>query len=188
MGDLFHAQRGHTQVLTNLIRHLDGQDATNAATAWTQRTGGSLTRAVTFATLATQGAAEAWQATHIAARNHGGCGCPNRCAICAEATRDYHDLYCPFTEGSRPHETPVIAAAPTVLDAHTHRPGCPQVVRRPGPLFAMIAEAHVMCLICGRLDTIDADTFDSYGGTTEGYERCTACGESRSWCDISAIL
>jgi hypothetical protein len=103
LGDLFHAQRGQTQVLTNLIRHLDGQDATNAATAWTQRTGGSLTRAVAFAALATQGAAEAWQATHIAARNHGGCGCPNRCAVCAEATHDCHDLDCLFTEGSRPH-------------------------------------------------------------------------------------
>jgi hypothetical protein len=178
LSDLFDAHHGHTQVLTNLIHHLDCQDATDTATAWTRRTGVTLTRAVGFAAVATQGGAEAWQATHIAAGNHGGCGCPNRCVICAEATRDHHDLYCPFTEGSRPHETPVIAAAPTVLHDHTHRPGCPQAVRRPGHLFAMIAEAHVMCLMCGRLDTIDADTFDSYGGTTEGYERCTACGES----------
>jgi len=42
--------------------------------------------------------------------------------------------------------------------------------------------------MCGTVDAIRTDSFKSYGGTTEGYETCTACGQSFGWADISAIL
>jgi len=117
----------------------------------------------------------------------GRCPCPARCAICAQPTGERHDEDCPWTRGSGTHEQPAIAAQPVVAAEHTHRPGCPQAVRRPGPLFVPVDNVHVRCTMCGAVDTMLTDSFDSFGGTTEGYEKCTACGQSFGWADISAI-
>jgi hypothetical protein len=120
------------------------------------------------------------------------CACPDDCPICGQAQGTRHDLECPWTRGSTGdpafREWPIIAAEPTVLAAHTHRPGCPQVVRRPGGLFALIIQAHTQCLMCGALDTLDAETIQSFGGTIEGFEKCTACGQTFGWADIRTVL
>jgi hypothetical protein len=60
-------------------------------------------------------------------------------------------------------------------------------------LFEQIGEDDYRCIECKattieRPSLIEGETFDSYGGTTEGYERCTACGASRSWADLSAVI
>jgi hypothetical protein len=122
----------------------------------------------------------------------GACGCPATCPVCAQPEGDNHDEDCPWTHGSARtealQESPAIAAAPTVTVEHTHRGGCEHVVRRPGPLFEPIDAQHVRCTMCGAVDTIQARSIPSFGGTTEGYERCTACGQTYSWADISAVL
>lgn len=122
----------------------------------------------------------------------GACGCPTTCAVCAQPQGGPHDEDCRWTHGSARTETlresPTIAAAPDVTLEHTHRSGCPHVVRRPGPLFEPIDDHHTRCTMCDEVDTRQAQSLPSFGGTVEGYERCTACGQTYSWADISAIL
>ncbi len=120
--------------------------------------------------------------------DHGRCACPTDCPMCGQPHGQRHDLDCPWTRGTAAHEWPAIVAEPTVTTAHTHQPGCPHVVRRPGGLSAQIDEDHIQCLMCGRLGTIEAESIDSFGGTTEHHQRCTACGQTWGWADISAIL
>jgi hypothetical protein len=58
-----------------------------------------------------------------------------------------------------------------------------EMVEGYGPHPPMIE----VCRYCGSLD-VESDSFQSHGGTTEGYERCNACGQSSSWCDLSAVI
>jgi len=115
------------------------------------------------------------------------CLCPE-CNACGQGLGAQHDLGCPWQEGSRAHETPTIAAQATVLPEHTHRPGCPRVQRSPGPLFTALNDTSEQCLYCGAVNTCDGDTIASHGGTTEYHQRCTACGQTWSYLDISAVL
>lgn len=120
-------------------------------------------------------------------RERAACVCPE-CNTCGQGLGARHDLGCPWQEGSQPHESPTIAAQATVLPEHTHRPGCPQVRRRPGHLFVALNDTDEQCGNCGAVNTCDADTIDSFGGTTEYHQRCTACGQTWSYLDISAVL
>lgn len=44
------------------------------------------------------------------------------------------------------------------------------------------------CTVCGAgSEHMECASFDSFGGTTEGYEKCTRCGMSVSWGDLSAV-
>lgn len=43
------------------------------------------------------------------------------------------------------------------------------------------------CPIC-QSTQVESDSFDSYGGTTEGYTSCVSCGYSTSWADLSAVI
>jgi hypothetical protein len=115
------------------------------------------------------------------------CLCPE-CNACGQGLGAQHDLGCPWQEGTRAHETPTIAAQATVLPEHTHRPGCPRVQRSPGPLFTALNDNDEQCLYCGAVNTCDGDTIASHGGTTEHHQRCTACGQTWSYLDISAVL
>lgn len=47
-----------------------------------------------------------------------------------------------------------------------------------------------ICRVCGASSehSYEADEFDSFGGTTEGYEKCTNCGVSISFANLSAII
>lgn len=61
------------------------------------------------------------------------------------------------------------------------------------PLFEQIGEDDYRCTNCDARTTdypnlIEAEEFPSYGGTTEGYERCTFCGKTQSWIDLSAVI
>lgn len=53
--------------------------------------------------------------------------------------------------------------------------------------------SHWQCTKCKATtkehpDLMEQDSFSSYGGTSEGYVKCTQCGASESWLDMSAIL
>jgi hypothetical protein len=41
--------------------------------------------------------------------------------------------------------------------------------------------------VCAAVNTSDATSIPSYGGTTEHVDRCTACGATYTFCDLSAI-
>lgn len=45
----------------------------------------------------------------------------------------------------------------------------------------------IRCTICGSMDVED-ESFESFGGTSEGYEHCNDCGAHWSWCDMSAVI
>ena len=47
---------------------------------------------------------------------------------------------------------------------------------------------ELTCPMCGCEHAVEADSFDSYGGTTEGYTACGFCGYTRSWADLSAVI
>jgi hypothetical protein len=62
-----------------------------------------------------------------------------------------------------------------------------------GELFNQVGEDEFQCTICGWTnlewpDLVEEHEFSSFGGTTEGYERCTVCGSVRSWADLSAVI
>jgi hypothetical protein len=59
-------------------------------------------------------------------------------------------------------------------------------------LFHQVGEVDWRCTVCGRdtvahPDLMESDIYESYGGTYEGYDRCTGCGTTRSWIDLSAV-
>jgi hypothetical protein len=117
------------------------------------------------------------------------CGCPSFCALCRTPLRHSHDFYCPWTDGSHPWEQPNIPAVEIVAPAHTHQPGCPQMQRQPGRLFQQIdSDGSVQCGFCAAVNTMDVEVVDSFGGTTESHERCTHCGESWSFIDMTPVL
>ena len=117
-----------------------------------------------------------------------GCLCPRLCRLCWQPDGHHHDLGCPWARGSVRCEHPALAPQPRVTRDHTHGPGCPHAQPHPGGLFEPIDDANERCGVCGSLNTNNADTFDSFGGSVEHHERCTACGTTRSWCDMSAVL
>jgi len=55
------------------------------------------------------------------------------------------------------------------------------------PLFERIGETDYRCTRCGATNTCQSDWFPSFGGTTEWWERCTACGTTVNGCDMSAV-
>jgi hypothetical protein len=109
------------------------------------------------------------------------CGCAPDCPFCGAAIDIPHQPQCLWEPRTLPHQPH--PAAPIVSAEHTHRPGCPHTRRHPGPLF-IPAE---LCTFCGAINTSDRDRFPSFGGTTEGHERCTACGQQWGWADLTAI-
>jgi hypothetical protein len=58
----------------------------------------------------------------------------------------------------------------------------------PEPLFERIGETDYRCTRCGATNTCEADSFPSFGGTTDWWEHCTACGTTVSGCNMSAVL
>ncbi|GGN23845.1 hypothetical protein GCM10011609_76950 [Lentzea pudingi] len=58
----------------------------------------------------------------------------------------------------------------------------------PESLFEQISDTDYRCTRCGATNTCESDSFPSFGGTTEWWERCTACGAGISGCDMSAVL
>lgn len=56
------------------------------------------------------------------------------------------------------------------------------------PLFERVSETDYRCTRCGATNTCEADSFPSFGGTTEWWERCTDCGAIVSGCNMSAVL
>jgi len=191
-GGLHRATRGQAIILVNLRRHLDQRARTGgpADTARAGRAGRRLDHAAAAQAGVAADLAAAWLATRHTARDTPGpaCGCPPACVCCHAPADTRHDPGCPRARGSIDHEHPVIAAEPTVLPAHLHRPGCPWAVPRPGGLAAQInADGDEQCVICGAVNTIDGGSIDSYGGTTEHHQRCTFCGTAWSWCDMSAV-
>lgn len=106
-----------------------------------------------------------------------GCGCPATCAVCIEPVDAGHATACPWRAGSAVYEQPVIPPQPAVLDAHRHRPGCPLVRRRPGPLFDTDDDG---CAFCGAVDGRDLHTLHRNDGTLEHHQRCTTCGHTWS--------
>jgi hypothetical protein len=112
----------------------------------------------------------------------GACGCPPDCPFCGADITEPHDPDCLWQPRPLPHQPRL--SAPAVTADHTHRPGCAHVHRHPGPLFTP-AE---LCTFCGAINTSERDNFPSFGGATEGHERCTACGQQWHWADLTAIL
>lgn len=55
------------------------------------------------------------------------------------------------------------------------------------PLFTPISEDDEQCTVCGALNTRECDSFTSFGGCTDWWERCTACGRCVSGCELSAV-
>ena len=189
---LLRAARSQAATLINLRRHLDDRARTGhpADVARDGRAAGRLTHAADRQAAVAADLAAVWLAARHTSRQapDPACGCPPACAGCRETVGTLHDPHCPWALGSVDYEHPAIAAEPTVLPAHLHRPGCPQAVPRPGGLCQQItADGDLQCLICAAVNTIDADSFDSYGATTEHHQRCTFCGTTWSWCDMSAV-
>lgn len=92
-----------------------------------------------------------WAVVEILRERHGGCecgtcSCPPVCAVCDEPIGGGHATGCVWPYGSARWERPAIAGVAAVLDAHRHRPGCPFVRRRPGPLFD---RPGLRCCFCG---------------------------------------
>ncbi len=117
-----------------------------------------------------------------------GCLCPRRCLLCGAPVGSHHDPDCRWCSGSREGETPRLARQTRVLDRHAHQPGCRHAQPHPGGLFEQItAEGDVRCLICAAINTRDSDAIASFGGTTEYFARCTACGAGWGFCDLTAI-
>jgi hypothetical protein len=61
-----------------------------------------------------------------------------------------------------------------------------------GELFEQVGDDDWRCTVCDRRtsdypDLIDSYDFPSYGGSTEGYDRCNGCETTRSWADLSAV-
>ncbi len=118
------------------------------------------------------------------------CRCPRRCASCREPVGGWHDQDCPWQRGSARHEHPTIAGEPRVGDRHIHQPGCRHTTQRPGGLFEPAGDdGDVRCLVCAAVNSHDSTVIDpSYGGTTEYHDRCTACGATWGFCDMSAVI
>lgn len=55
-------------------------------------------------------------------------------------------------------------------------------------LTIQIGEDSYQCAACGAVDQFEDDAWESYGGTSEGYIRCLACGTSAGWADLSAVM
>lgn len=56
------------------------------------------------------------------------------------------------------------------------------------PLFERVSETDYRCTRCGATNTCESDSSPSFGGTTDWWERCTACDATVSGCDMSAVL
>ncbi|TWP46042.1 hypothetical protein FKR81_37350 [Lentzea tibetensis] len=56
------------------------------------------------------------------------------------------------------------------------------------PLFELCSETDHRCTRCGAINTCESDSLPGYGGTTEWWERCTACRAAVGGCDMSAVL
>lgn len=110
----------------------------------------------------------------------GDCGCPDDCAACESPVGTAHHRSCPWQGGSATWERPRIPAARVVLEAHTHRPGCPWVRRRPGPLFL---PGRGMCLYCGTLG--EGSTHDVIG--PDGLAHHQYCRDCRQHWSSAAI-
>jgi hypothetical protein len=182
--------RSQADTMANLSQYIRGRatadDPADAALAG--RAGTRLAHAATLQRRAAADLAACW----IAARHRSGagagrvCGCPPACACCGAAVGAGHDDECPWRLGSARHEQPFVAPEPAVLAGHTHRPGCPRAVRRPGGLSDYINDdGDVHCVTCAAVNTIDHEHFESRHGTAEHHhQRCTACGIAWSWCNV----
>jgi len=56
------------------------------------------------------------------------------------------------------------------------------------PLFERVSDTDHRCTRCGATNTRESDSFPSFGGTTDWWERCTSCDACISGCDTSAVL
>lgn len=55
-------------------------------------------------------------------------------------------------------------------------------------LFEQTGDDEYSCVVCGTAGQVESVAFESFGGTTEGWEKCLACGTSEGWCDLSAVI
>jgi hypothetical protein len=92
--------------------------------------------------------------------------------------------------GGRTQITIALGDLPGVHDADASPPTA-AVLRLDdghGPLGVHTNElGDVRCVRCGAVNTQDGETFASYGGTTEWWQRCTACGQCNSGANLSAV-
>jgi hypothetical protein len=58
----------------------------------------------------------------------------------------------------------------------------------PQPLFVQTGPETYACTRCGAEDCCEEEYWESYGGTTEGYQRCETCGATESFLDMSAVI
>ncbi len=54
--------------------------------------------------------------------------------------------------------------------------------------FTQVGLDDYKCENCSAVNEFECESWDSFGGTTEGYMKCLACGGMESWADLSAIL
>jgi hypothetical protein len=54
-------------------------------------------------------------------------------------------------------------------------------------LAVQVGRDSFVCVNCRSMDTVKSESWGSFGGTTEGYAKCSECGATVAWLDDSAV-